>query len=87
MVASLIPSLFGSVIPFYKRFMKFLHKSVEYESISPSEPDEKRQKSMANLEDAVAELLIEESNNINPQNALENWTLTFLESTEGEAKK
>ena len=52
---------FVSVIPSYKRFMKFLHKSVEYESLPDDTSDSKRRQSVVQLEMVANEMLFEDS--------------------------
>lgn len=52
---------FVSVIPSYKRFMKFLHKSVEYETLPDDTSDIKRRQSVVQLEMVANEMLFEDS--------------------------
>ena len=52
---------FVSVIPSYKRFMKFLNKSVEYESLPDDTSDIKRRQSVVQLEMVANEMLFEDS--------------------------
>ena len=49
------------VIPTHKRFMKFISVSAEYESLPSDAPIETRRQSIMNLQDAIDELLMEET--------------------------
>jgi len=56
---------FVSVIPTYQRFMKFLHKSIEHESLPKDASEKMRRQSVANLEIVANEMLMEGSLDMN----------------------
>jgi len=56
---------FVSVIPTYQRFMKFLHKSIEHESLPKDASEKMRRQSVANLELVANEMLMEGSLDMN----------------------
>lgn len=56
-VAFFLFSFLCCVKPFYKKFVKFLHVSTEYETLPSDITPEKRRASIVKLDDAVAELL------------------------------
>lgn len=77
------------VLPMYKRFIKFLHKSADVESL-PSDASEKmKTQSMMDLEDAIDELILEDANadmQTNLVTALDARVNAFMESLEGREK-
>ena len=48
-----------AVIPSYQRFMKFLHRNAEYQSLPANASEMKKQQSIAKLELAPSNLMIE----------------------------
>lgn len=69
---------FFMVIPMYKKFMKFYHKSADYDSLPADAPASRRRMSAVQLEEAAAEL----TEPIDVTDRME----TFLESLRGRRK-